>query len=595
MSTWMNLYRRFTIRFRMNSAIGVVLGLFLIVGGVALYGGLQLQAIQAHTAEHALRELQLIADLRANLGDVRRFEKDQLLSHDHADLRANYRTQWEAAQSKVREALTALQQGEEDEDNVLAREALTHLDRYRTDVLAVLAKAGQPDAGGAHELNEAMGAARAAAHEIEGRLNQIAGIVDAEAKEGVLAFSGKVNEASWVFALVLLAVAAVVIPTTIWNARSIVIPIRQAQAVAEAIAAGDLRHPIDIAGQDEPANLMRALQQMQHTLQTVVGEVRITSGSISVASAEIASGNQDLSGRTEQSAASLEQTASSMEQLTDTVRQTADSARTANQLASSAAQAAQRGGDVVSQVVSNMQEITASSRKIGEIIGVIDGIAFQTNILALNAAVEAARAGEQGRGFAVVAGEVRNLAQRSATAAREIKTLINASVEKVESGSRLVQDAGATMGEIVSGVQRVSDIIGEITAATSEQSGELGQVNVAVTHLDQMTQQNAALVEQSAAAAESLKDQADKLAGVVSVFRLASDPDRAVRPEPAPRAEMTAAVAPARVPTVRTAASPRPTPVAASTPLAPSSSTSFAPATSPASSPATADSDWETF
>ncbi len=595
MSTWMNLYRRFTIRFRMNSAIGVVLGLFLIVGGVALYGGLQLQAIQAHTAEHALRELQLIADLRANLGDVRRFEKDQLLSHDHVDLRANYRTQWEAAQSKVRDGLTALQQGEEDEDNVLAREALTHLDRYRTDVLAVLAKAGQPDAGGAHELNEAMGAARAAAHEIEGRLNQIAGIVDAEAKEGVLAFSGKVNEASWVFALVLLAVAAVVIPTTIWNARSIVIPIRQAQAVAEAIAAGDLRHPIDIAGQDEPANLMRALQQMQHTLQTVVGEVRITSGSISVASAEIASGNQDLSGRTEQSAASLEQTASSMEQLTDTVRQTADSARTANQLASSAAQAAQRGGDVVSQVVSNMQEITASSRKIGEIIGVIDGIAFQTNILALNAAVEAARAGEQGRGFAVVAGEVRNLAQRSATAAREIKTLINASVEKVESGSRLVQDAGATMGEIVSGVQRVSDIIGEITAATSEQSGELGQVNVAVTHLDQMTQQNAALVEQSAAAAESLKDQADKLAGVVSVFRLASDPDRAVRPEPAPRAEMTAAVAPARVPTVRTAASPRPTPVAASTPLAPSSSTSFAPATSPASSPATADSDWETF
>src|SRR5207249_10337976 len=240
---------------------------------------------------------------------------------------------------------------------------------------------------------------------------------------------------------------------------------------------------------------------------------------ISTASTEIAHGNADLSARTEQTASNLQQTASSMAQLTGTVRQSADAASQANQLASSASAVAQRGGEVVTQVVSTMDEITASSKKIADIIGVIDGIAFQTNILAWKAAVEAARAGEQGRGLAVVAGEVRSLAQRSAEAAKEIKALIGTSVDKVETGSKLVQDAGTTMNEIAS-VQRVSDIIGEITAASSEQSSGIGQVNTAVTQLDQMTQQNAALVEQSAAAAESLKEQARKLSGVVSTFRL---------------------------------------------------------------------------
>jgi methyl-accepting chemotaxis protein len=267
------------------------------------------------------------------------------------------------------------------------------------------------------------------------------------------------------------------------------------------------------------ARQARKLQELLARIQALVGSLAQSMGSITTATTEIAVGNHDLSTRTEQTASSLQQTSSSMEQLTGTVRQTADSARTANQLASSAAQAAQRGGEVVSQVVSNMEEISTSSRKIADIIGVIDGIAFQTNILALNAAVEAARAGEQGRGFAVVATEVRNLAQRSANAAKEIKSLIGASVEKVESGSRLVQDAGTTMTEIVSGVQRVTDIIGEITAAASEQSNELVQVNTAVTQLDQMTQQNAALVEQSAAAAESLKELAARLATLVAVFR----------------------------------------------------------------------------
>ena len=304
--------------------------------------------------------------------------------------------------------------------------------------------------------------------------------------------------------------------------RSVTRPLQEAVAAAHVIANNDLSQSLDSPRRDELGELLRALGQMQSSLRQMVGQVRVTTDSISTASTEIASGNQDLSARTEQTASNLQQAASSMEQLTGTVKQSADSARQANQLASSAAEVAARGGAVVSQVVSTMDEINASSKKIADIIGVIDGIAFQTNILALNAAVEAARAGEQGRGFAVVAGEVRNLAQRSAEAAKEIKALIGASVDKVDSGSRLVADAGKTMQEIVSSVQRVADIIGEISAASSEQSDGIGQVNTAVVQLDQMTQQNASLVEQSAAAAESLKEQAVKLTEVVSVFRLTS-------------------------------------------------------------------------
>jgi len=303
--------------------------------------------------------------------------------------------------------------------------------------------------------------------------------------------------------------------------RSVTQPIAAAQQVARTISSGDLTRHIEVRGHDEAAELLQSLQTMQASLRQLVGQVRQSTDSISTASGEIATGNQDLSARTEQTASNLQQAAASMEQLTGTVKQSADSARQANQLASSAADVAARGGAVVSQVVSTMDEINASSKKIADIIGVIDGIAFQTNILALNAAVEAARAGEQGRGFAVVASEVRSLAGRSADAAKEIKSLIGASVERVDAGSRLVADAGQTMKEIVGSVQRVSDIIGEITAASAEQSDGIGQVNTAVTQLDQMTQQNAALVEESAAAAESLRDQAQRLSSVVATFRLA--------------------------------------------------------------------------
>ena len=301
--------------------------------------------------------------------------------------------------------------------------------------------------------------------------------------------------------------------------RSIVVPVQAAQKAADRIAAGDLTGNCRAVGSDEAAQLVGSLGRMQESLTRIVREIRNSTEQIQVASTEVASGNQDLSARTEQTAGSLQQAASSMDELTSTIRHSADAANQAHGLASSASEIATRGGQVVSQVVSTMDEINSSSKKIADIIGVIDGIAFQTNILALNAAVEAARAGEQGRGFAVVAGEVRSLAQRSAEAAKEIKTLIGASVDKVESGARLVQDAGSTMQEIVGAVRRVSEVLGEITTAASEQAGGIQQVNEAVNNVDQMTQQNAALVEQSAAAAESMRDQAGKLARTVEQFR----------------------------------------------------------------------------
>jgi methyl-accepting chemotaxis protein len=302
---------------------------------------------------------------------------------------------------------------------------------------------------------------------------------------------------------------------------SITRPLTQAVSIAETVAAGDLSSTIVADGNDETAQLLIALRTMNDNLLKIVGQVRMGTDTIATASSQIASGNLDLSGRTEQQAGSLEETASAMEELTSTVKQNADNARQANQLAVSASEVAIQGGNVVGQVVDTMGSINASSRKIVDIISVIDGIAFQTNILALNAAVEAARAGEQGRGFAVVASEVRSLAQRSSAAAKEIKTLIDDSVAKVDVGSKLVQQAGETMNEVVVSVKRVTDIVGEISSASQEQSTGIGQVGQAITQMDEATQQNAALVEQAAAAAQSLQDQATRLAQVVSVFKLA--------------------------------------------------------------------------
>ena len=315
--------------------------------------------------------------------------------------------------------------------------------------------------------------------------------------------------------------------------RAITGPLNRAVEVSRAVAAGDLRLHIDAEGQNETAQLLHALHTMQTSLASVVGNVRQNAEGVATASAQIAQGNSDLSARTEQQASALEETAASMEQLSSTVRQNADNARQANQLAQSASSVALQGGDVVGEVVETMKEINDSSRKIVDIISVIDSIAFQTNILALNAAVEAARAGEQGRGFAVVASEVRSLAQRSADAAKEIKSLISASVERVEQGTLLVDRAGRTMQEVVSSIRRVTDIVGEISAASSEQASGVAQVGEAVTQMDQATQQNAALVEESAAAASSLNTQARQMVEAVAVFKLAEG--SAVRPAALPR------------------------------------------------------------
>jgi methyl-accepting chemotaxis protein len=329
-----------------------------------------------------------------------------------------------------------------------------------------------------------------------------------------------ISSAVWIL-FGLSAVAILIGVLFAWTiTRSITSPMSKAIEVAKRVADGDLNAKIEVSGKDEVANLMRELDKMVGSLQSVIANVQVASDQIATASNEIAQGNTDLSARTENQASSLQETAASMEQITGTVKQSADNARQAQQLAATASEVAAKGGAVVGEVVTTMDSITEASKKISDIIGVIDGIAFQTNILALNAAVEAARAGEQGRGFAVVAGEVRTLAQRSAQAAKEIKTLIGDSVSKVDAGSRLVADAGSTMDEIVSQVKRVTDLIGEITAATIEQSGGIEQVNQAVTQLDETTQQNAALVEQSAAAAASLKDQAFRLTESIAVFKL---------------------------------------------------------------------------
>ncbi|MCV2355195.1 methyl-accepting chemotaxis protein [Paucibacter sp. B2R-40] len=411
-------------------------------------------------------------------------------------------------------------------------------------------------------------------------------------------------------ALVLLLVIAVAGALMATMISTMLRGLSRVQAALDEISAGggDLTQRLPESGNDEIARIAGAFNLFAKKIQDILLDVRQASNSITTASSEIALGAQDLSQRTEQTAANLEEAASSMETLTSTVRQTADAAQTANQLASSASAAAAKGGTVVSQVVTTMDEINTSSKKISDIIGVIDGIAFQTNILALNAAVEAARAGEQGRGFAVVASEVRSLAQRSAEAAKEIKGLIGASVDRVEVGTRLVEEAGNSMTDIVSSVQRVTDIIGEITAASTEQSDGIGQVNGAVVQLDKMTQQNAALVEESAAAAESLKDQAQRLTEVVSVFKLSSNEGQrahgytpaatpknqhssgstnaAFKSSMKPMAQKTAPKpAPSRAPAPTTAAPPKPAAKVASPRAA---------APAPASSGDDSD-DWQSF
>ncbi len=516
------MLRNFKIRPRLLLGFGLLMlmtAALVALGSFGLYAarqgltGITQQLIPANNATVAART-RLLESQIATASMVAAL-------YNEADSKAA-KAAWDQAQQGLDKAMNdfgTLAKTAESQQNL--QKFRGHIDQYRQVVRPVADKLLANGFADAQEAKAAMQAADAGFQPAAAMLANIETTLDKTAGEVFTKINGLV---STLFAAFLIAFAAFVAVALllVWRlARSIVEPMSAAHAFASRIAAGDLgaAPPIE-QGKDEASAMMAALGEMQRSLADIVGQVRQSSESIQVASSEVASGNLDLSSRTEQTASNLEQAASAMEELTGTVQNSAESARNANQLAGSAAQVAQRGGEVVARVVSTMGEINTSSRKINDIIGVIDGIAFQTNILALNAAVEAARAGEQGRGFAVVASEVRSLAQRSAEAAKEIKTLISSSVERVEAGTELVSDAGQTMGEIVASVQRVSDIIAEISAAAGEQSSGIASINTSVNQLDQMTQQNAALVEQSAAAAQSLREQAQKLGALMSRFRL---------------------------------------------------------------------------
>ncbi|WP_119964092.1 methyl-accepting chemotaxis protein [Simplicispira lacusdiani] len=533
-----SLMRLFTIRFRMLGAIGVVLCLLGMLGGAGMWGMLRIQDMSGDFMANEFTEVSHLGELRGALGAVRQHEKDMIILYEKPEAVKQAHAKWLASLEESKKVAARFLAGPEDKDNALARSLAQRLDNYREQFTHV---ARQLEAGGYDSATIAnrMSAKAVAEFEAADKLVQeLDTILRSEVQASVKEQEQAATQTKWLFALAVLITVLVVAPLTWLNMIAICKPLAEAQRMALAIAGGDLSQKIHTEGRDEAADLQRALAEMQRGLGALVAQVREASGNIATASQEIASGNQDLSSRTEQTATNVQSTVGSLEQLTGTVQQTATSSQTANQLSVSASGTATRGGAVVQQAVASMHEISASSRKISDIIGLIDSIAFQTNILALNAAVEAARAGEQGRGFAVVASEVRSLAQRSAAAASEIKGLISSSVAAVDGGVRHVEDAGTAMKEIVDSVQRVGDIIGEITAAASEQSAGIGQVNQSVGEIDRMTQQNAALVEQSAAAAESLREQAARLSQVVQQFRLADgvqgqSPDHAPARPPA--------------------------------------------------------------
>ncbi|MBA4211483.1 MAG: methyl-accepting chemotaxis protein [Polaromonas sp.] len=514
----MNLFRNLSVGARLwAGVIAIIVALFVVVATA----GARSAALNTESERvlSALAHKTTIATEWAGLTETNVTRVQASIASSDPAIAAMYKDlipKGVAAISELQKQLQAM------EMNDAEKAQMAKIAELRKTVLASLAVA--------NEMKKA-GDAAGAAQEIATRFNQavppylealrefarMQADIRQEAQSG---FTEQRSNSLVIAALQVGALIAGIVAGAFFLIRNIRNPLREAMVFAEQIAGGDLTAQIRNDRKDEFGAMTAALLGMRDRLVNVVADVKRGTDNITVAAKEIATGNNDLSARTEQTASNLQQTAASMEQMSGAIRQSADSARVANQLADVAGQSAQKGGEVVHQVITTMEEINQSSRKINDIIGVIDGIAFQTNILALNAAVEAARAGEQGRGFAVVAGEVRNLAQRSAQAAKEIKLLISTSVDKVTAGTELVNQAGKTMGEIVDNVVRVRDMIGEIASASGEQADGVNQINAAVANLDQLTQQNAALVEESAAAASSMNDQADRLAEVVRVFRV---------------------------------------------------------------------------
>jgi methyl-accepting chemotaxis protein len=515
----------FFVNLRIGARLALVLsGVLLMTAAVALAGIWGLDTLYRSSARVLSQDVALAeqaADIRIGLLQARRFEKDAFINLGEADKLGPYLKKWQETRKGLDDTIAKTRQLElTAEDSQALDDMAAGLKAYAAGFEATVAQIKAGALTSTQDANTDIGRVKKFTHAMETASDGLSARAMARAGQAMVTIDAVRSRASLLQAALSL-VGVLVAALCCWAVtRSITRPIRDAVRLAEQVAAGDLRAQTTSTHRDETGQLLAALGRMTESLVRIVGQVRAASDSIATGSSQIATGNADLSQRTEEQASSLQETAAAMEQMTATVKANTDTARSARDLAGSACTAATEGGQVVGSVVTTMAAISESSRRIADIIGVIDGIAFQTNILALNAAVEAARAGEHGRGFAVVASEVRGLAQRSAQAAREIKSLIGHSVDNVEAGSRLVGDAGRAMDGLVAQVQRVSGLISEISGSSAEQSSGIGQIGTAVSQLDHMTQQNAALVEESAAAAESLSQQAKKLTEAVAVFRV---------------------------------------------------------------------------
>ncbi|MFZ4551441.1 MAG: methyl-accepting chemotaxis protein [Aquabacterium sp.] len=593
----MHWFANFKLRSKLMLAFAGVLMAMSLLGFVSMSSMSAVNDASQEISDHWLASEALVAKMRASAGDVRGFEGQHILSTEASDI-AKYDQQINGLVDDLRKSIDAYAAfATTPQDKALLEDFKSAWASFWQVSQSMLSLSRE------NKNDEARVLMTGPTHQEYLRIIETLNrLQEFNVKGGMQASEHADNlyHKAFLFSMIgVMAVFAIGLVVAWAIAGQIARPLEQTVTVLNAVAQGDLSSRIDVNRQDEIGHIQRALSTMVDNLAGMVRQVRAGADSVATASSQIAQGNSDLSARTESQASSLQQTAASVEEMAGTVRTNADNARQANQLASAASEVAARGGDMVSEVVQTMNGIQSSSQKISDIIGVIDGIAFQTNILALNAAVEAARAGEQGRGFAVVAGEVRTLAQRSAQAAREIKTLINDSVEKVNAGSQLVGAAGNTMSDIVTQVRKVTDLVGEIAHASTEQSQGIGQINQAVSQLDQSTQQNAALVEESMAAAESLKSQAQKLAESVAVFRVRDDGSMARSVTPLQASVAAPAPQPAQASKAKALTTPKPSAAPKQLSKPTSSANKALPAipAPPASKPASAvdDSDWETF